>query len=96
MLIAGKRLISKLPPENLVLDIKTSNDIKLDQVSSDKLLGVSLDQDLTFDEHVVSVCKKRTQRIGLLRSIRFCPNKNVLYHMTPLVSFFNIRKCRMD
>ena len=49
MLITGKRLGSKLSPEDLTLGIETSNNIKLDQSSSYKLLGVTLDQKLTFD-----------------------------------------------
>ena len=34
------------------------------------MLGVHLDQDLNFDEHVESVCNKLSKRIGLLRSIK--------------------------
>ena len=70
MLITGKRLGSKLLPEDLSLDIKTRNNTKLDQTPSHKLLGVHLDQDLNFDEHVDSVCNKLSKRIGLLRSIK--------------------------
>ena len=70
MLITGKRLGSKLLPEDLSLDIKTRNNTKLDQTLSHKLLGVHLDQDLNFDEHVDSMCNKLSKRIGLLRSIK--------------------------
>ena len=65
MLITGKRLGSLLP-EDLSLDIKTRNNTKLDPTPSHKLLGVHLDQDLNFDEHVGSVCNKLSKRIGLL------------------------------
>ena len=60
MLITGKRLSSKLLPEDLSLDIKTRNNTKLDQ---------TLSQDLNFDEHVDSVCNKLSKRIGLLQSV---------------------------
>ena len=71
MLITGKRLGSKLLLKDLALDITMSNDVKLDKVASYKLLGVSFDQNLTFDEHIGTVCKKLTQRIGKLRSIKY-------------------------
>ena len=70
MLTTGKRLGSKLLPEDLPLYIKTKNNTKLDQTPSHKLLGVRLDQDLNFDEHVDSVCNKLSKRIGLLRTIK--------------------------
>ena len=70
MLTTGKRLGSKHLPEDLSLYIKTKNNTKLDQTPSHKLLGVRLDQDLNFDEHVDSVCNKLSKRIGLLRTIK--------------------------
>ena len=42
MLISGKIIVSKLSPDDLVLDIKASADLKHYQVSSDKLYLASL------------------------------------------------------
>ena len=53
------------------MSINTSNDIKLEQVPYHKLLGVTIDEDLSFDSHTDSDCKKLAKRIGLLRSIRY-------------------------
>ena len=35
-----------------------------------KLLGVHVDQGLSFNDHVDYMCKKLAQRIGTLRSLR--------------------------
>ena len=35
-----------------------------------KLLGVHIDQELSFNDHVDYVCKKLAQRIGILRYVR--------------------------
>ena len=37
-----------------------------------KLLGLEIDKELTFHSHVDKVCKKLSQRIGILRKIRHC------------------------
>ena len=42
MLISGKRIVSKLLPDDLVLEIQASADVKHGQVSSDKLYLASL------------------------------------------------------
>ena len=34
-----------------------------------KLLGLEIDEELSFSEHITTVCKKVTQRIGLLKKI---------------------------
>ena len=46
----------------------TNSDIE--QVDSQKLLGVTIDKHLSFDVHVEELCKKLSQRIAVLRKIR--------------------------
>jgi hypothetical protein len=41
----------------------------IEQVANYKILGVNLDQDLTFETHVEELCKKLSKRLGLLRRI---------------------------
>ena len=44
------------------------------QVSSQKLLGVTIDQKLSFDDHIDKLCNKLYQRIAMLSKIkRFLP-----------------------
>ena len=42
----------------------------MDTTTNHKLLGVYVDQDLSFQKHIDYICKKLSQRIGLLRSIK--------------------------
>ena len=67
MLITGKR------PRNLVAS--TSIDVSLNGSNIEhhftdfKLLGITLDQDLSFNRQIEELCKKLAKRIGLLRHI---------------------------
>ena len=76
MLVTGKRLKSKLSPDEQVLNITTSKGVLLEQVPCYKALGVIFDQNLSFNDHIDALCKKLTKRIGLLNSIRHnLPNR---------------------
>ena len=46
------------------------NSVELEQVQSHKLLGVIIDTQLNFNEHIDNLCKKLTQRIAVLKKIR--------------------------
>ena len=67
MLVTGKRLGKKQEQSTLQLYV---NSTELEQVSSHKLLGVTIDSQLTFDQHVENLCTKLSQRIAVLRKIR--------------------------
>ena len=67
LVITGKRLRKKLDTQNLNL-MALGNSI--DQVNSEKLLGVTMDSNLLFDDHIDELCKKVAQRIGILKNIR--------------------------
>ena len=67
MLVTGKRLVKKMDHSALQLRLKSS---ELNQVHSQKLLGVTIDSQLSFDQHVDDLCKKLAQRIAVLRKIR--------------------------
>ena len=46
------------------------NDITLENVESDKLLGVHIDTSLNFNKHVDTVCKSISSKLALLRRIK--------------------------
>ena len=79
MLVTGKRLAKKMEQSTLQLHV---NSTELEQVSSHKLLGVTIDSQLTFDQHVENLCTKLSQRIAALRKIRrFLPlDQRKLYY----------------
>ena len=77
MLITGKRLPSKIN-EEMTLTIKGT---ELELVPSAKLLGLEIDSELSFTSHVEKLCKKLSQRIGVLKKIRSClPTKQRLLY----------------
>ena len=84
MLITGKRLPSKIN-EEMTLTIKGT---ELELVPSAKLLGLEIDSELSFTSHVEKLCKKLSQRIGVLKKIRSClPTKQrLLYYNTMIRS----------
>ena len=79
MLISGKRLLKKMDSTTLMLNV---NSAELEQVHSQKLLGVIIDSQLSFDEHIDNLCKKLTQRIAVLKKIRrYLPiDQRILYY----------------
>lgn len=68
MLVCGKRLRNRLNDTDLKLNLELNN-TKIKQVNKQKLLGTEIDEDLTYDLHVESLCKKLSKEIGLLKHI---------------------------
>ena len=66
MFVAGKRLHRKMSSTSLTVYV---NSVELEQVQSHKLLGVIIDTQLNFNEHIDNLCKKLTQRIAVLKKI---------------------------
>ena len=81
MLVTGKRLTKKLATKTLSLQLDNED---IEQVNFQKLLGVTVDQELTFDKHVDELSMKLGQRLGVLRKIkRFLPlRQRKLYYNT--------------
>lgn len=67
MLVTGKRLASKFINSELKIQINGDN---VEEVSTQKLLGLYIDKELNFTEHVDEICKKLGQRIGVLNKIK--------------------------
>ena len=71
MFVTGSRLRTKIGDTSVdEMRIFTSKGEELDNTTSHKLLGVYIDQDLSFNKHVEQLCKKVIKHIGLLRSTR--------------------------
>ena len=58
--ICGKRLSNRIP-NDIVISVNGSQNIQCA-----KLLGLEIDKELTFHSHVDKLCKKLSQRIGIL------------------------------
>ena len=66
--ITGKRLAKKI----MRLPNVKINGKQLDNVNCASLLGLKLEEKLTFDAHVEKLCKKMSQHIAVLKKIRHC------------------------
>ena len=64
LLVTGKSLDKKIPGKALKI---ACNGSEIQQVTLQKLLGVTLDSHLNFTEHIDDLCKKVAQRIAVLK-----------------------------
>ncbi len=64
--LTGKRSRKKIPDEHLQMDLALGS-TTVSQVESQKLLGVIVDQDLAYEDHIDSLCKQISKRLGLLK-----------------------------
>ena len=68
MLVAGKRLHKKMNSTSLTVHV---NSVELEQVQSQKLLGVIIDSlSLALMSSTDNLCRKLTRRIAVLKKIR--------------------------
>lgn len=90
MFVTGSRLRTKIGDTCVdEMRIFTSKGEELDNTASHKLLGVYVDQDLSFNEHVEQLCKKLIKRIGLLRLRQYLPlNERKLFYSTAIKPVF--------
>ena len=78
----GKRLSIKIKNNPEI----TCNGSLLTNVMNVKLLGLEIDEELSFSEHITTVCKKVSQRIGLLKKImNYLPPKQRLLYYNALI-----------
>ena len=68
---------------------------EIEHVTSYKYLGVHLDQNLNFEEHVDKICSKVRQRLGVLRRVRGFVNQEtalMLYNalVMPLIDYCDV------
>ena len=80
LLITGKRLAKKALDTALKI---SCNGSEIEQVNSQKLLGVKLDSHLNFTEHIDDICKKCHNELLYLRRLSvICPSLSVNYVST--------------
>ena len=68
LLVTGKRLQHKLSEETATLKLRLDA-TNIDQLSHDKLLGLIIDKDLSFEAHIDELYKKLSKRLRLLRHV---------------------------
>ena len=87
----GKRLSTKI---NNNFGI-TCNGSLLTNVMNVKRLGLEIDEELSFSEHITTVCKKVAQHIGLLKKItNYFPLKQRLLYYSALIR--PVIRCPLD
>ena len=94
ILIDGPRLRKRLRNEDRKLEIELKGST-LEQVENVKLLGLELDEELSFDIHIDSLCKKISKRIGILNRIKaYLPRaERILYYnslIKPLILYCSV------
>ena len=65
--------------------------IKLPNSNEEKILGVIIDNELKFDPHIRSMCKKAAQKLGVLNrisSLLDLEKKKLLFHAV-IKSYFS-------
>lgn len=81
-LVKGKRLWTKINNNPEI----TCNGSLLTNVMNVTLLGLEIDEEISFSEHVNTLCKNLTQHIGLLRKItNYLPLKQRLLQNNGLI-----------
>ena len=68
LLVTRKRLQKRLVQCSGKVKVKTHN-AEIENVINHKLLGMIIDEDLTYEVHVDKLCNKLAKRLGLLRHI---------------------------
>ena len=66
MIVSSSSKMSKLPDHLSI----TINQSQIETVPSEKLLAVYIDLTLSWSTHIDYICKKLSQRLGILRRIR--------------------------
>ena len=94
LLITGKRLGKKMAPNDTQLQIFL-DDKPLSQVPSATLLGLEIDQNLTFCKHTDKLCKKLAKLIGILDKIKcYLPvDQRLLYYnsvIKPVITYVSV------
>ena len=95
--ITGKRLSTRIKYDLAVV----VNGKQLENVRCAKFLGLEIDHELTFIPHVEKLCKKLSQRIGILKRTECClPLKHRLIFdntiMRPAIDYVNVIRTSCD
>ena len=87
-------IFSKSKKKNNIHEFLYYRNINIDLVHEISFLGVILDDNLTWNQHVSQICKKMARSIGVLSKINYLPVNilKAIYHtlITPYLSYCNI------
>ena len=69
--------------------------IEIVQTNTAKFLGVSIDSNLTWKNHIDSITKKDAKSVGIIKRIRHCLPNNILHTLyntliLPYINYCNI------
>uniref|UniRef100_A0A1B6GGI1 Reverse transcriptase domain-containing protein n=1 Tax=Cuerna arida TaxID=1464854 RepID=A0A1B6GGI1_9HEMI len=83
---ANNLVLNDSKTEHIIFSLKNNLDLIDDNfLKSVKLLGISLDSALCWDEHVFSLCKKLSRVLFLIRKLKNCVSPDVL-----LMAYFGL------
>jgi hypothetical protein len=88
MLIASKRKLN-LIPEGLQILI---NDTLIEQVKQKDVLGIIIDEELKWKEHINAQCKKLSSAVALLRRAKPFVSQNELVRMYNSLRRFSTKR----
>ncbi len=70
---------------NCTLNLKVG-DKHIKQLNEAKLLGIIIDENLTWDKHIYKMCNKISKRLGLLKRLKkFIPSNTLIMLFNSLV-----------
>lgn len=86
MLIGPTTKLNKLNDLYLTIDGQT-----LENIKCKKVLGLSIDNNLSWHDHVQKVCKRLNSTIALLKRINYClcPDMRIMFYNSYFVSIFD-------
>jgi hypothetical protein len=72
-------------------EIITINDVSVHSQAHVKLLGITIDDKLTFDRHIDNLCRKASRQLNILRRFKniFCHREVKLIFQSFIMSNFN-------
>ena len=91
MLVTGKRLRRRMDQDLGKLEVVTDT-AEIEQVASHELLGLIIDEEITYEVHVDELCNKLSKRLGLLRHVNpyLKKNQRIIYFnavIKPLMTY---------
>ena len=78
MVVASRPKIKLFTDSDVPFPIQI-NDAAIVNVSTHALLGMQIDNTLSWDDHSSKLCKNSSMRIGILRKLQPFTHRNVLY-----------------
>ena len=74
------------------------NDVTLKYSSHEKILGITIDNTLSFDEHVINICKTANKKLNALSRINYymIQNQKEIMLSSFIISYFSYLSTYLD